>query len=209
MQKQSSSSFSCACEETTQTKRMLMRSLFLNAWLYHLLRAGDGFTSASASCAICNVTGTWPDKQSNCSAGFQVCVNSTASKLNEGDEVTLTCFHNCSNWNVTFGWKKDTNEIEEERNKSKLFRKKVLSHDTGQYVCFVNSLCGRCESLPHNVNVENQSVLLLIICGVSALVLVLVIGLVMKYKLKRDGAKHRERRQQKQLEQGGAPSFIH
>ncbi|KAM8909752.1 ADP ribosylation factor like GTPase 3, like 1 isoform 1-T1 [Spinachia spinachia] len=183
-------------------RRMLVRSLFLNVLLHHLRAAAAGVTQVPVQCLTSNDTGGTGE-------GFQVWVNSSGSKVNEGADVTLTCLHNLPKWNLTFGWKMNGKEIETARNKRQLCLKNVLSHDEGQYVCFVNSLCGYYESSEHGVTVENQSVLLLIICGVTALAMVLIIGMAMKYKLKRDAAKHRKRRQQRDLEQNGAPSFIH
>ncbi|KAL6117717.1 uncharacterized protein ACO6RY_15447 [Pungitius sinensis] len=199
---------------------MLMRSLFLNGLLFQLLGAGAGFCSVRPPVSdMDNATGgNWTgvlfaliptDFQPNCTAGFQVFVNSTGSKLNEGDEVTLTCVHNLPTLNLTFGWTMNGKEIEKARNDSKLILKKVFERDAGTYVCIVHSVCGEWHSPPHEVTVANQSVVILIICGVSALVMVLIIGLAMKYKLKRDAAKHRERRQQREMRQNGPPSFIH
>ncbi|KAI4819580.1 hypothetical protein KUCAC02_004820 [Chaenocephalus aceratus] len=136
---------------------------------------------------------------------FQVSISSNDFKLVEGDDLILTCVHNLPDVNHTFGWKMNGVTIQDQ-NESELHDKKVLSNKAGTYICFVESLCGNYQSLPHVVAVENNSLLLLVVCGVSALVLVLVMGLVMKFKLKRDNAKHRERMRQKAtVEQRAAP----
>ncbi|KAK1904084.1 B-cell receptor CD22 [Dissostichus eleginoides] len=128
------------------------------------------------------------DIPSNCTKGFQVSINSNDSDLVEGDDLILTCVHNLPDVIHTFGWKMNGDTIQGQ-NESELHDKKVLSNKAGTYICYVESLCGYYPSLPHVVTVENNSLLLLVVCGVSALVLVLVMGLVMKFKLKRDNGK--------------------
>ncbi|XP_068571517.1 uncharacterized protein [Cebidichthys violaceus] len=201
---------------------MFMRGLFLNVLLGHLLRAGAGSTCVPVQCLRCNATGETQadscelcsnntcinDIKPHCKKDFQVSVNSTGSELKEGDDITLTCVHNLPDLNLTFGWKRDGKDIDDGKNKSKLHLENVLAHKGGVYICIVNSSCGCYKSSPHNVTVENQSVLLLIICGVSALVLVLILGLAMKFKLKRDNAKARARREQKAREQNSSPASL-
>lgn len=87
---------------------------------------------------------------------FQVSVNSTGSKAEEGDDITLTCVHNLTDFNLTFEWKKDGEAILEGQNKSELVLKQVFSHHTGQYTCFVNSPCGSYQSTPHGVTVHSK-----------------------------------------------------
>lgn len=96
-----------------------------------------------------------PLKYLLCPSDFQVYVNSTGSTKEEGEAITLTCVHNFTNMDVTFGWKKGRKGIHEGRNESELVLKKVLVPDSGQYICFVDSPCGRYESLPHDVTVNS------------------------------------------------------
>ncbi|KAK9518006.1 hypothetical protein VZT92_023335 [Zoarces viviparus] len=202
---------------------MFMRGVFLNILLGHLLRAGAGATCVPVQCLRCNATGETQadpcppcinntgcikDIPPNCKKDFQVSVNSTRSELKEGDDLTMTCLHNLPDLNLTFGWKRDGEDIRDGKNKRKLHLENVLGHQSGEYICFVNSLCGCYKSPPQKVTVENQNVLLLIICGVSALVLVVIMGLAMKFKLKRDSAKHKERREQRAREQNSAPAAL-
>ncbi|XP_034087051.1 uncharacterized protein LOC117556024 isoform X1 [Gymnodraco acuticeps] len=147
-----------------------------------------------------------PLKYEPCPSGFQVSISSNDSKLVEGDDLILTCVHNLPDVNHTFGWKINGVTIQDQ-NESELHDKKVLSNKAGTYICFMENLCGNYQSLPHVVTVENNSLLLLVVCGVSALVLVLVMGLVMKFKLKRDNAKHRERMRQKATLEQRAAAF--
>ncbi|XP_010771388.1 uncharacterized protein [Notothenia coriiceps] len=198
---------------------MVVRGVTLYLLLGYLIK-GATSTCAYKVCLRCNTTATGADPcelcnatqcisgdiQSNCTTGFQVSINSNGSKLVEGEDLILTCLHNLPDVNHTFGWKMDGVTIQGQ-NKSELYDEKVLSNKEGTYICYVENLCGYYQSLPHVVTVENNSLLLLVVCGVSALVLVLFMGLVMKFKLKRDNAKHRERMRQKAAaEQRDAPS---
>ncbi|XP_035525484.1 uncharacterized protein LOC118333804 [Morone saxatilis] len=201
---------------------MVMRSLLLG----HLLIAAVGSDCVPAQCMRCDIkqeplTDSCPrcptkpaqcinvsaDIPSNCTKVFQVCVNSSVSEPEEGDRVTLTCVHNFLNLTLTFGWNKDEKEIPEGQNKSELVLEKVFSHHSGQYSCFVESECGCYEALPHGVTVNSNTVVILVVCGVAALVLVVIMGLAMKFKLKRDNAKHKERMKQRaQIGLSGAPA---
>ncbi|XP_044061370.1 uncharacterized protein LOC122880375 isoform X5 [Siniperca chuatsi] len=154
-------------------------------------------------CALCPGMSIY-DIPPNCTKDFQVSVNSTKSMVQEGDDIVLTCVHNLPNLNLTFGWKEGKN-IKNGQNESTLALKKVLTKS--QYSCFVCSPFGYYESLPHDVSVNSNSVLLLVICGVSALVLVMSMGLAIKFKLKRDNAKHKKRMKQRaQAGQSGGPA---
>ncbi|XP_026185385.1 uncharacterized protein LOC113143977 [Mastacembelus armatus] len=196
-----------------------MTEISLNFLLAHFLIVGVGSVCIPVQCLKCNITGVAGscavhcgeeascinDIPSNCTKDFQVSIKSTGSNVNEGDDITLTCDCDLPNVTLIFGWKKDGVEILESQNKSELHLPKVLTSGAGQYTCYVNSSCGSYVSSPHKVTVNNQSMVLLVICGVSALLLVTIMGLVMKFKLKRDNAKYRERRQRELAEQGGGP----
>ncbi|XP_029297574.1 ADP ribosylation factor like GTPase 3, like 1 isoform X1 [Cottoperca gobio] len=172
------------------------------------LRCNTTEKTQSEPCTHCsnNLTQCISDIPSDCKKDFQVSVNSTGSKLQEGDAVNLTCVHNLPDLILTFVWKREGMEILRGQNKSVLFLEKVLTHCNGQYICFVKSLCGDYESAPHDVTVENKFVVTVVICGVSALVLVLVLGMSMKFKLRRDNIKHKERLKQKALAEQRAAS---
>ncbi|XP_032383946.1 uncharacterized protein LOC116696846 [Etheostoma spectabile] len=203
---------------------MVMRWVSLYLLLGHLLIVGAGSTCVPLECLTCNATGNTqadpcefctPEKcindtskiPSNCKQDFKVSVNSNGSKLQEGNDITLECVHNLPNLITMFGWKKNLEELYEGKNKSTLSFKQVLSDKAGMYICFVKSLCGDFESPPYNVTIENQSIFLIVVCGISALVLVLIMGMAMKFKLKRDNAKHKERRKQRaEAEQRSGPA---
>ncbi|KAG7518380.1 carcinoembryonic antigen-related cell adhesion molecule 6-like [Solea senegalensis] len=178
--------------------------MFRYLLLGHLFIVGVESTCVSVHCLRCSPTpDSCPSCQntscivdyanvtSNCTKDFQVSVTSSSTNINEGDDVTLTCTHNLHNLNVTFGWKKDRVELQE--NQSQLLFQKVLKSAIGPYSCYVNSSCGSYSSSPHTVTVINNSVYVLAICGAAALVLILVMSVIMKFKLKRENEKHRER----------------
>uniref|UniRef100_UPI0037E736AE uncharacterized protein n=1 Tax=Semicossyphus pulcher TaxID=241346 RepID=UPI0037E736AE len=193
---------------------MVIREIPLCLLLGLLLAAGYGSACVPAQCLVCkDAEETLPDSCPLCSEPCvnvsqwppacqkEVFINSTGSKVSEGDDITLTCVHDLPDLNLTFGWMKDGEKLLEGQNKSQLFLKNVLSDKRGQYSCSVNSSCGNFESSPHGVTVNNGSVLILIVCGVSAIALVLIMGVTMKCKLKRDNAKHKERMKQRAQDQ--------
>ncbi|XP_056239081.1 uncharacterized protein LOC130173666 [Seriola aureovittata] len=203
---------------------MITREISLYILLGHLIIVGVASNCVSVHCLRCNATGETADScqlclktkcindtlyannSSNCEKAFQVSINSTGSDANEGDDITLTCVHNVPNLNLTIGWTKDGEEMKESKNMSILVLSKVLSSKGGQYICYVNSSCGNYESSPEKVIVKNNNVFTLVICGVAALVLVLIMGLLMKFKLKRDNAKTKARMAQRALDgRAGGP----
>ncbi|XP_036932922.1 ADP ribosylation factor like GTPase 3, like 1 isoform X1 [Acanthopagrus latus] len=201
-----------------------MREIPLYVLLGHLLIAAVGSVCVPVQCLKCNIKGqTLADScplcnttaqcfnvtTSNCTKDFKVFVNSSGSVANAGEEITLTCCHDLPNLNLMFEWTKDKNKIEERGNGSKLVLQKVTLRQSGKYSCSVTSLCGTFKSLPHDVTVNDNSVVILVVCGVGALVLVVIMGMAMKFKLKRDNVKHKERmRQRAQAAQSSSPAPI-
>ncbi|XP_039975161.1 uncharacterized protein LOC120785001 [Xiphias gladius] len=198
---------------------MVIREIFLYLLLGQLFIAGVISACVPVQCLRCNVTGgtldpcqpclnimcindrVYANMSSNCKKAFQVSITSTGSDANEGDDITLTCVHDLPKLNLTLEWKKDEEEIKQNHNESKLALTRVRRSHAGQYICYVNSSCGNYESLPHKVTVNDNSEVILVICGVSAFAVVLIMALAMKIKLRRDNAKHRERMEQRA--QGG------
>ncbi|XP_043983978.1 CXADR-like membrane protein [Gambusia affinis] len=146
----------------------------------------------------CNITKDCCERKLNvteCSNAFSAKVNSSAATIKEGDDVTLECSHNIPALNLTYQWFKDNKNID--GNNKTIILKRVLSSSNGKYKCGVMTSCGNCESDAFDVNVQNDSMVILIVCGVSALALVLVMGVGMKIKLKMDKAQHQERMKQR------------
>ncbi|XP_018555028.1 carcinoembryonic antigen-related cell adhesion molecule 6 [Lates calcarifer] len=165
---------------------MVTREIFLHLLFGHLFIAFCSQLNPTTMCTNDMIVGE-----------FEVTITASKSDAVEGDDITLTCKHNLGNVTLTFGWRKDGKELQEHNNKSELFLKNVLLPNAGQYICYVNSTYGCYKSPPHKVTVKSNSEILLVICGVSALALVVIMGLIMKFKLKRDNAKHRQRMAQR------------
>uniref|UniRef100_UPI003AB087F6 uncharacterized protein n=1 Tax=Centroberyx gerrardi TaxID=166262 RepID=UPI003AB087F6 len=196
---------------------MAVREMFLYPLLGNLLITGVCSACVFAECLRCNVTGETPagDRSADfcqlCSKNNSKCINelqvslngSTSETLQEGDVVTIECFHNLLPLVVEFEWQKD-GETLEGQNTSKLTLK-VLTHHAGHYRCSVRSPCGNCTSSPHEVTVNDSIVVVLVICGVSAVVLVLVLAVAMKCKLKKENAEHQRRKEQRAQQQQRDP----
>ncbi|XP_030000868.1 uncharacterized protein LOC115426782 [Sphaeramia orbicularis] len=192
---------------------MVMRDILLYILFGHLLRTDVCLSCVPSTCLKCTSNGepvpdpcdllcshntsqcyNDADIPRNCTKDFQVSINGTGSKVNEGASITLTCIHNLPE-PVELKWKKDGRKIE--GNSTKLTLEKLLTHHSGQYVCNVTSSCGSFESASHNVTVNNGAVIIVVISGVSALALVVIMGVLMKYKLKRDNEKSMRRQRQR------------
>ncbi|KAM3612688.1 uncharacterized protein V6R79_012830 [Siganus canaliculatus] len=180
----------------------LGKTLFVTIQLY------EGGNSSTAA-AIDSVYGQVEDPcniSANCTNGFRVSINGTGSEIQEGAEIQLICVQTVTNSSLMFGWKKNK-VVQEEYNESVLVIEKAFSRHSGSYICVVKNKCCSLESSPYTISVKTAPFVLLLICGVSALALIVILGLVMKFKLKRDNARHRERRKQRaQTEQVGNPA---
>ncbi|XP_054872293.1 uncharacterized protein LOC111569526 [Amphiprion ocellaris] len=202
-------------ESSLFQQTMIISGLSLHLVVGHLLISHVGSTCIPAECLSCNVTGealadacelclnithcingTLTNIPQNCRRDFKVFVNSSRFTVQEGEDIYLTCVHNLPDLNVTFKWYKNTKELKGE-NESTFSVKRVLSHNAGTYSCSVTSPCGCYKSSPRDVTIPNSAVVIWVVCGVSALVLILMMGLAMKFKLRRDNIQHRERMQQR------------
>ncbi|KAK6298298.1 hypothetical protein J4Q44_G00313530 [Coregonus suidteri] len=116
----------------------------------------------------------------------------------EGDDLTIDCTHNLPvglRNLLVFVWLKDNHCLEGENN-SNLTLKRVVTKTNGIYVCTIQSPCGNFTSDSREIKVEDLTMLTIVICGVSAVVLILVLGIGMKIMLKKEFAKTKNRRQQ-------------
>ncbi|XP_054890431.1 allergin-1-like [Poeciliopsis prolifica] len=154
----------------------------------------------------CNITKECCEKKINvteCSNDFKANVNSSLSTIKESDDVTLECSHNIPALNLSYEWFWNDKKIVEDKDKydhvnnKTLILKKVLSSRKGDYKCFVTTSCGSCESEPYHLEIENNSIVIIIVCGVAALALILIMGVAMKIKLKNDKVQHKERMKQR------------
>ncbi|KAJ0002495.1 hypothetical protein NQD34_007644 [Periophthalmus magnuspinnatus] len=155
------------------TIRMLLGVLFLYILIDHLF---EGKTAPDVCKGI----------------DFNVSINSTGSEVEEAARVTLTCVHYLpEHLNVTYEWYKDKERVEGQERHYTI--EKAFSEHVGKYVCVVLSQCGNYTSPPHDVTVHNRAVIILVICGASALALVIIMGLSMKIKMHRDKVKNQQR----------------
>lgn len=133
---------------------------------------------------------------STCVNVFNVSINSTGSKLQDGNGFTLYCLHDIPiQINVTYIWEKDSIELEEHQRN--LTVKKALPENAGQYICTAQSQCGNYSSGPHSVTVDNNNIVILVVCGCAALGLIVIMGIAMKIKMHRDKAKNKLRAMQR------------
>ncbi|XP_053284437.1 uncharacterized protein LOC128445683 [Pleuronectes platessa] len=159
--------------------------------------------------ASCIQDDLYANISSKCKKDLKVSSNRNETEIDEGKAINLKCVHDLKKLVSLSGWKKDGEEISKEKNKTTFRLKKALAHKSGKYSCYVESSCGYLESEPHDLKIKNNSQILLIVCGISALVLVVTMGLVLKYKLKRDSAKHKERMEMRnQAARSGGPNPI-
>ncbi|CAB1325247.1 unnamed protein product [Coregonus sp. 'balchen'] len=87
----------------------------------------------------------------------------------EGDDLTIDCTHNLPvglRNLLVFVWLKDNHCLEGENN-SNLTLKRVVTKTNGIYVCTIQSPCGNFTSDSREIKVEELTVVILVICGVS------------------------------------------
>ncbi|MED6273521.1 hypothetical protein CHARACLAT_007324 [Characodon lateralis] len=158
----------------------------------------------TAECNGCNMTDCCIHLLNKTESDFKPRVNHSVTAVNEGDDVKLECTHNISESNLTYTWFKDN--VKTGDSGKTYFMENVLSSKNGKYKCCVKTWCGDCESEPFDLKVANNSIVILVVCGVSAVALILIMGVAMKIKLKKDQAQHKERmRQRAQDTQNAGP----
>nr|XP_046180731.1 uncharacterized protein LOC124011417 [Oncorhynchus gorbuscha]XP_046180732.1 uncharacterized protein LOC124011417 [Oncorhynchus gorbuscha] len=139
--------------------------------------------------------------QQYCSKDFKVLLNTSSGfKVQEGDNLDIECSHNLPvepKSPLVFAWLMDGVHLKG-KNSSLLTVKKVGIDTSGKekYACTIQSPCGNFTSEPKEIEVEGLTMLVIVICGVSAVVLILAMGIGMKIMLKMEFAKTKNRRQQ-------------
>ncbi|XP_010895115.1 uncharacterized protein LOC105025827 isoform X2 [Esox lucius] len=155
-------------------------------------------TVQNTSCTNLNVT------------DFKAVLNVTYSNLKEGGSLVIQCVHNLPgqlNNMLAFVWFMNGHSISGQ-NKSVLSLER-LGLDTGHQLelfCMIRSPCGNLTSDAENFKVQDNSLLIIVVCGVAAVVLVLAMGLCMKLMLKREFGQMKNRRQNAQHLQGTTPT---
>ncbi|KAK6298755.1 hypothetical protein J4Q44_G00302650, partial [Coregonus suidteri] len=96
---------------------------------------------------------------------------------------------------LVFVWLKDGLPLEGENNSTlTLERIGIDTPSKGKYTCTIQSPCGNFTSDPEELEFKDLTVVIIVICGVSAVVLVLGMGL--KIMLKKNFVKTKTRMQQ-------------
>ncbi|CAL8263939.1 unnamed protein product [Lota lota] len=137
-----------------------------------------------------------PEIPLNCTKDFKASLNSsTGYDLFEGDELILNCNHNLPTLTLVIEWQRDKQTLGGQNNS--MLKGTVYTTARGTYRCIVHSPCGTFTSNEQQVNVKDSVVLLVLLCGLFAVVLVLAMGMAMKYKLKKDNAALKRRQEER------------
>ncbi|XP_062405767.1 uncharacterized protein LOC134096038 [Sardina pilchardus] len=152
------------------------------------------------------ISGVMPN--STCIKDFSLWLNASAEEIDEGEDFTVSCEHNLTLDNIKeFIWLQD-NVTVPCKNTSKVnindkFPCKKASQLTldDQFqnfniTCKIYSQCGNFTSNTLTIQVKADGLLILVICGVTAVALLLIFTLGMKLLLKRDIAQSKTRRRQ-------------
>ncbi|KAL7868287.1 hypothetical protein SRHO_G00096710 [Serrasalmus rhombeus] len=153
-------------------------------------------SSNSGNCLLCSRNNTnLCDVPNKCSQDFSVQVNATSFTVDEGTELTVTCVHNLpQNLSITFEWSSN-NQLINGENRSILVMK---MKQTLKLSCSVRSPCGNFSSAPQEVTVNDQTGMVLLICGVSAVVIIILLAVVMKVMIKRNEVQRETRKRERQ-----------
>ncbi|KAG7465173.1 hypothetical protein MATL_G00173500 [Megalops atlanticus] len=138
------------------------------------------------------------DDFSSCFEGVHVEVISSSSfTVNEGSDLTLTCNHILPVRPTSFTWYKGSVR-EEDINSSDYQLSKLSKRDETVYSCSVKSDCGVFFSKKQQLHVQGKdsSVVIIIVCGVAALVFILLLALGMKLLLRKEISHNKTRREQ-------------
>ncbi|XP_059372764.1 uncharacterized protein LOC132110183 [Carassius carassius] len=147
-------------------------------------------------CPLCQPTSKncTDDVLSNCTIkDFNVNVNTSSTKVPEGETVTVNCTHDVPKGSISW---LNNNELQKDENKE-IFQIKYIPK-TSVISCQVKSICGNYNStITIEVQASNILVVLLICVGAAAALLMLF-AIVMKIALKRGQAQSQARKRQRQ-----------
>ncbi|KAL7858518.1 hypothetical protein AOLI_G00186200 [Acnodon oligacanthus] len=153
--------------------------------------------SNAGNCLLCSKNNTNVcDAPKSCSKDFSVRVNATSFTVDEGTQLSVTCVQDLpQNLSITFEWSKN-NQLINGQNGSilvmKMKEKLTIS-------CTVRSPCGNFSSSPQDVTVNDQAGIILLICGVSAVVIIIMLAVIMKVLIKRNEVQREARKRQRQV----------
>ncbi|KAL6473938.1 hypothetical protein MHYP_G00174990 [Metynnis hypsauchen] len=150
----------------------------------------------SGKCLQCSRNDTnFCDVHENCSKDFNVQVNATSFTVDEGTQLSVTCVQDLpQNLSITFEWS-NNNQLINGENRSILVMK---VKEKLKLSCTVRSPCGNFTSASQDVTVNDQAGIILLICGVSAAVIIILLAVVMKVMIKRNEVQREARKRQRQ-----------
>ncbi|XP_061092321.1 uncharacterized protein LOC133124821 isoform X2 [Conger conger] len=128
-----------------------------------------------------------------CIRDFQVEVIADSFSVEEGSNVNMTCNHSLPAVHL-FVWFRN-GKVLPDKNDSHYLLAQVLKKDEAKFSCGVLSACGFIVSEKKPLEVTDNSVLIIIICGVAAVAIVLFLALLMKIMLKRERRNNKIRTQ--------------
>ncbi|XP_052430957.1 uncharacterized protein LOC127971772 [Carassius gibelio] len=152
--------------------------------------------NTSQACPLCQNTSKNcnDDFLSNCTIkDFNVNVNTSSTKVKEGEIVTVNCTHDVPHGSIS--WLKN-NELQENED-NEIFQIKYILK-TSVISCQVKSICGNYNS---TITIEVQAgnvLVVLLICVGAAAALLMLFAIVMKIALKRGQAQSQARKRQRQ-----------
>ncbi|KAG9281239.1 hypothetical protein AMEX_G4029 [Astyanax mexicanus] len=156
--------------------------------------------SASGNCQLCSNTSV--ANSTSCIDAPKICIIDAAVKLiadsfqvEERSALTVDCNHSLpQNMNTSFMWLINNNEMMGEINSSLV----VKINETIKLACTVFSPCGKFSSNSQEITIKDGSGLIILICGVGAVVVIVILGVVMKIIIKRNEVQNEARKRQRQ-----------
>ncbi|XP_046880507.1 uncharacterized protein LOC124470576 [Hypomesus transpacificus] len=142
-------------------------------------------SSPSTSAGHCNTT---------CPKVSEVNLTSPSFDVTEGDDITMECEHNLPLTGLKYEWQENNITMTDETNNT-LTLTRLPAPLTTNYSCSVISCCGTFTSMTKTVVVKDNSMVILVVCAVLAVVFILAVGVGMKFYLKRENVRSKENRE--------------
>ncbi|XP_066525468.1 uncharacterized protein [Hoplias malabaricus] len=129
-----------------------------------------------------------------CNSSYTVQLNASSFTIEEGNSLNVTCVYNVSQ-NLVTGFEWTQGDKASVKTNSSVFT--VATKKTVKLTCCVVCISGKlCAS--QIITVNDPTVLILVICGVSALVVIILLAIIMKILMKRNEVQREARKRQRQ-----------
>ncbi|KAF7702351.1 uncharacterized protein LOC124392017 isoform X2 [Silurus meridionalis] len=132
-----------------------------------------------------------------CPSNITVEVKAMTDVNNCGENVNMICNTNLP-LNLTCGFKWNGEQNQTDSNNQSI--NQIISNKKA-FICTVLSPCGNFSSSSYEQKCKDQLTIVLLICGIGAILIILVFGMTMKIILKRGEVQRQARRQQRQAMQ--------